>query len=96
MDRFREQPRGLNVNNGITAQLEDYPRCSPIGGNTRQKVVNFPRVIIRLRGFAAFPPLLSSLVNSRAMRRNALRQFNGPIREASLSCRVAIEYRGGT
>lgn len=31
MDRFRERPRGLNVNNGITARLEDYPRwLSPI------------------------------------------------------------------
>lgn len=51
----REHP-GLNVNSGITAWLEDYQRRARITkakeGSARQKVVNFLRVIIRLRGFA--------------------------------------------
>lgn len=61
-DRFREHP-GLNVNNGITAWLEDYrrrTRMRPEEGSARlQKVVNFLRVIIRLRGFAAADLALS-------------------------------------
>lgn len=39
---------------GITARLEDLPPRQR-EGNARQKVVNFPRVIIRLRGFARLP-----------------------------------------
>lgn len=61
-DRFRKHP-GLNVNNGITAWLEDYHRRTRTkqekGSARLQKVVNFLRVIIRLKGFAAADLALS-------------------------------------
>ena len=38
---------------GITARLEDFTPSPRREGNARQKVVNFPRVIIRLRGYLA-------------------------------------------
>lgn len=87
-DRFRERP-GLNVNNRHNGLVRGLPPSDEAGeGSARlQKVVNFLRVIIRLRGFAASDLALSRPFLARFVSRVCYFRAG----QAPLSCRCSIK-----